>query len=217
MHRPPRARTSDSTSLLKYIGRSAASMSPARCGASKRCMLTRYSGCHAISRLATGAKATGRNRRDQCGRAQRPRGHDALDDRGAHGMADHDRGRRQRRGDAFDVRDVIVQPRNEQRFTPAACTVTAQRQRMRCVAALGEPGEEVGLPAPRVAVAAVHEQQGRLAVASRGQPRANFEFEFPVGALPGTYLGAGDDMLRSISPPACGNAQRRTLNTRYFT
>ena len=41
----------------------------------------------------------------------------------------------------------------------------------------GEPWQEVRLPAPGVAVAAVDEQQRRLARRARGQPRADFEHQ----------------------------------------
>ena len=60
-------------------------------------------------------------------------------------------------------------------FAAAARAVTAQAQRVRRIAARGEPRQEVGLPAPGVAVAAVHEQQRRLARTRRGQAAADFE------------------------------------------
>ncbi len=59
---------------------------------------------------------------------------------------------------------------------PPLVAVAAQRQRVRRRPARREPRQEVRLPAPGVAVAAVDEQQRRLAGRARRKARADFEF-----------------------------------------
>ena len=58
---------------------------------------------------------------------------------------------------------------------PAARAVAAQRKRVRGLALRREPGQEKRLPAPGIAIAAVHEQQRWLARRLRRQARADFE------------------------------------------
>ena len=90
-------------------------------------------------------------------------------------MADEHRRRVELRGDMFDIGFVIVQPRYDQRLGTAACAMSAQAERVRGIAATGEPGQKVRLPAPRVAIAAVDEQERRLARLARRQSFTDFE------------------------------------------
>ena len=82
-------------------------------------------------------------------------------------MTDQHRRRRQCAGDVLDVGLVIVEAGDEQRLGAAARAVAAQAQCVSGVAARGEPGQKIRLPAPRVAIAAVDEQQRRLARCGR--------------------------------------------------
>src|SRR3989454_9046024 len=67
--------------------------------------------------------------------------------------------------------------------------MAAQAQRVRRIAARGEPWQEIRLPAPRVAISAVHEEQRRSGVGSLGQPRTDFEIRL------GWQHGVRDDFL----------------------
>ena len=124
-------------------------------------------------------------------------------------------------GDPLDVGGVVVESGDEQRFVPARRPVPPQRQRVRRVAALGEVRQEVRLPAPGVAVAAVDEQERGVAVpaatvaAARRQVRADFEAEF-AGSISGGAVGecdgrrccgpAGEWEIGRQEPPAPGRA-----------
>ena len=88
---------------------------------------------------------------------------------------DQYRRRGQAAGDVLDIGDVIVETGDEQRFAATARAVTAQAQCMRCVSLCGKVGQEIRLPAPRIAIAAVNEQQRRLSVRPGRQPRTHFE------------------------------------------
>jgi len=108
-------------------------------------------------------QAGGRHRREQRCTAHRSLCENALDDRSAHRMTDQDRRGIQLSRRVFDVGLVIVESRDEQRLDAAARTVSAQAHGIARIAARGKPGEKIRLPEPRVAIAAVHEEQRRLA------------------------------------------------------
>ena len=78
-------------------------------------------------------------------------------------------------GNVLDVGDIIVESGDEERLGTAARTMTAQRQRVGGPPFGREPGQEIGLPAQRVAVAAMHEYERRLARRARRQARADLE------------------------------------------
>src|SRR5665213_4203934 len=80
------------------------------------------------------------------------------------------------------VRSVVVDTRAEQRLVAVAAAVSAQRHRVHRMPALGEPGHEQRLPAPRVAIAAVDEQQ-RCAWLARGGTGEIDDFEVGKVAL----------------------------------
>jgi hypothetical protein len=123
-------------------------------------------------------QSRGGHRREQRRRANGARREQALDDRRAHRVPDQDRRRRQLRDDVLDVGRVVVETGDVERLAAARFAVAAQRQRVRRIALPREPREEVHVPAPGVAVAAVDEEQRRLAaVAAWGQPRAKFEMD----------------------------------------
>ena len=103
-----------------------------------------------------------RYRREQRRAANRPLGDDPLDHRRAHRMADEDRRRVQRARDMLDVGFVVVEPGDEQRIAAAARAMAAQAQCVSGIALRGEPREKIRLPEPRVAIAAVDEEQRRL-------------------------------------------------------
>ena len=78
-------------------------------------------------------------------------------------------------GDMLDIRFVIVQTGDEQRIATATRAVTANAQCVSGIALRRKPREKIGLPEPGVAIAAVDEQQRRLARGARRQPHASFE------------------------------------------
>ena len=77
---------------------------------------------------------------------------------------------------------------------PPRRAVAAQRQRVRRVPFRREPRQEIRRPAPRIAVAAVNEQQRRLAAVAvartRRQARADFEIATRRGACVGCVAAA---------------------------
>jgi hypothetical protein len=121
-------------------------------------------------------------------------------------MADQHGRRRERRGDVLDVRHEIVESRDEQRLDATRPAVTAQRQRMRRVALPCEPRQKIRLPEPCIAVAAVDEEQRRLArVASRsaGQMAADLEI-----GLAGSIGASRGRIARVVAAGAACGAKR---------
>ncbi len=124
-------------------------------------------------------------------------------------------------GDALDIGRVVVESGDEERFRASRRAVAAQRQRIRRVAALREVRQEMRLPAPRVAVAAMDEQQRRATgvaaavAAARRQVREDFEAGFggkhrgPVEECAGRRsngLAKRDERRRRIRPARAGGA-----------
>ena len=125
-------------------------------------MLIRYSGCHARSRLATGPNPPGgtgaKSAAARMGRVvSKP-----LDDCRAHRMADQYRRRRQCCRDVLDIGDIVVEPGDKERLLAAARAVAAKAEGVRRKALCGKPRQEKRLPAPRVAIAAMHEKERGL-------------------------------------------------------
>src|SRR5437868_13110948 len=104
-------------------------------------------------------------------------------------MPDQNRWRVEPACDVFHVRFVIIQAGDEQHARAAACAVTPQTERVRRVAARGEPGQEIGLPAPLVAISAVDEKKRRLSRRRRRQTLANFQKR--LSGEHGRVMGAG--------------------------
>ena len=126
-------------------------------------------------RQQSGRRHGGEQRRG----AHRPRREQALDHRRAHRMPDQHRRRRQLRDRALDVGGVVVEPGDEQHLGAGGRAVPAQADRVGRIALPREPRQEERVPAPAVAVAAVHEQQRRLAaVGTAGEARAELELRF---------------------------------------
>src|SRR5207253_11407564 len=90
------------------------------------------------------------------------RSDDPYDDCSAQRVSEQYRWRRHRRRDVLDVGDIVVEPGDEQRLLTAARAVTAETERVRGETLRREPWQEKRLPAPRVAISAVHEKQRRL-------------------------------------------------------
>src|SRR5206468_12720185 len=87
------------------------------------------------------------------------------------------------------VRLVIIQAGDEQHACAAACAVSTQTERVRRVAACGEPRQEIRLPAPRIAISAVDEEKRRLSRRRCRQTLANFQKR--LSGEHGREMGAG--------------------------